>query len=159
MPTFLIDAWSTMSKLWGKIVELWNHLVAYIEAWDSSAIVAAINEMPVPVESLIRLLRITSCAAVAMGIICLIRAIRLNNGLPIAKAKQFLAKRKQPVVIANDPVVTILDLNNFEEPGNDKKPLISYTLTDEAQLLLDKLNVEMRIENGWNIAPGKRPVA
>lgn len=159
MPTFLIDAWSTMSKLWDKIVELWNQLLAYIEVWDSSAIVAAINEMPVPVESLIRLLRITSCAAVAMGIICLIRAIRLNNGLPIAKAKQFLAKRMQPVVIANDPVVTILDLNNFEEPGNDKKPLISYTLTDEAQLLLDKLNVEMRIENGWNIAPGKRPVA
>ena len=159
MPTFLIDAWSTMSKLWDKIVELSNHLVAYIEAWDNSVIVAAINEMPIPVESMIRLLQITSCAAVAMGIICLIRAIRLNNGLPIAKAKQFLAKRKQPVVIANEAVVTILDLNNFEEHGNDKKPLISYTLTDEAQQLLDKLNVEMRIENGWNIAPGKRPVA
>ena len=49
MPTFLIDAWSTMSKLWDKIVELWNQLLAYIEVWDSSAIVAAINEMPVPV--------------------------------------------------------------------------------------------------------------
>ena len=46
MPTFLIDAWSTMSKLWNKIVELWNHLVAYIEAWDSSAIVAAILLVP-----------------------------------------------------------------------------------------------------------------
>ena len=159
MPTFLIDVWSTMSKLWDIIVELRNQLIAYIEAWDNSAIVAAINKMPVPVESMIRLLQITSCAVVAMGIICLIRAIRLNNGLPIAKAKQFLAKLNQPVVIANEAVVTILDLNNFEEHGNDKKPLISYKLTDEAQQLLDKLNVEMRIENGWNIAPGKRPVA
>ena len=154
MPEFLIN-------LWNQIVTLWDKFIALVPEPDASKIVPFVNELPVTVEAIIQLLRITAIAAAAMGLISLFSAIGLNNGLPIKKAKQFLAKRKQPVVIKAEPIVTILDLPNFDtiDPKKEKRPLVSFKLTEDAQKLLDKITVDVNTEDGWNVAPGKKSAA
>ena len=159
MPKFLNDLWGQMIILWDKAEVLAEQIMAWFKQLDTSKIVTFIDGLPMSVEGIIQLFRITAIAAAAMGIISLISAMRLNNGLPISKAKQFLTKRKQPVVISKEPVVPVLDLQVMEDAEPTKKPLISYKLTEDAEKLLEKIEVDLHAENGWNIAPGGTPAA
>ena len=127
---------------------------------DPAVVVPYVNSLGIKIEALILLLQITAIAAAAMGLIVLVHTIHLRNSLPVRKAKQFIEKRKRPIPAKPEPIITILQLPEYEQPEVEvKKPLIDFTLTAEAQQLLNKITVEVNVEDGWNVAPSRTPAA
>lgn len=126
---------------------------------DPAVVVPYVNSLGIKVEALILLLQITAIAAVAMGLIVLVRTMHLRNSLSVRKAKQFIEKRKRPIPAKPEPIITILQLPEYAQPEVIKKPLIDFVLTAEAQQLLDKLTAEVNMEDGWNVAPNRSQAA
>lgn len=106
--------------------------------------------LPINAESLILGLRIAGFAAIPIAIALFARAMTLNNALSAVKAQKMLRVRdEEPAPI----VVQKIEEHPPQQEYKPKKPLLVYTISAEAQDLLQKIAVLPTVEDGWNVTP------
>lgn len=115
-------------------------------------LIQSIEGLPFTPEVLILALRIIGFAAIPLAALLFARGMRLNSALSVAKAQKMLQIDKKTAEQEHTPIV----IHKIEEPQpheKTKKPLLVFTLQDEAQDLLRKIAVSPSREDGWNVAP------
>lgn len=113
-------------------------------------------QIPLTPEKLILILRVGGVVAGLLAIRCLFRAISLNNSLSIAKAQYFIyAESNFTAPTITEQSMPKLEIHTKEEPAKPKRPLLYFTISEDAQKLLEKVSVEVSFEDGWcGIADG-----
>lgn len=110
-----------------------------------------IESLPISTENLILTLRIMGIGFGFLAIMLLFHAIHLSNSLSVAKAKQFINNEYYQTV-----ELTEADMPAFDAPKSASAPrqkIVCFTISEEAQQLLDKLSVNISYENGWCGSP------
>lgn len=106
-----------------------------------------IESLPISEENLIITLRIAGIAFGFLAVMLLFHAINLSNALSVVKAKQLINNENFTIVTlteANMPVFEVPQRTSVTGPK-----IVSFTISEESQQLLDKLSVNISYENGW----------
>lgn len=113
-----------------------------------------LTTIPFTAEQLILILRISGAVSGILAILFLFHTISLNNSLSIEKAQFFILQNTMDMPVLTEQSMPKLELNpKVEKTEKPKRPLLTTTISDNAQELLGKLALSVSYEDGWQGAP------
>ena len=103
-------------------------------------------------EQLLWGLRLGAAFFLLLALCCQIRAMTLESKLPVKKALRLIKEE----TLAQIPTEEIQIEQVPEEPETrEKRPLVSFTIPEDARILLEKISVPVINENGWQTTAEK----
>ena len=123
-------------------------------AWIENLLLYLLAFIPLAEEHIIIALLVAGVLLLVIAGLILARNISLSTSLSVAKANQFILEQKPvaPVEISENSMPP-LELGK-KDSVQKKRTIVTVTLPEEAQQLLDKIAVNITYDDNWQGAPG-----
>lgn len=109
-----------------------------------------LNNLPVAEGTTVIILWGVGIFAAIMFLTTALRLISLYSALPSVRAQHFVREATTRTE-QDEEAIVLHEVEEVQQPGKPKLPLIIYTIPDEAQDLLAKISVKPSRENGWQV--------